>query len=70
MMREDLLALVTNKTTWTRRDFVASSVAADLVLAHRESANMTLENQTIGASPVPWHPGALRFFKEKGIAPR
>ena len=42
----------------------------DLVLAHRESANMTLENQTIGASPVPWHPGALRYFKEKGIAPR
>jgi len=42
----------------------------DLVLAHRESANMTLENQTIGASPVPWHPGAVRFFKEKGIAPR
>ena len=42
----------------------------DLVLAHRESANMTLENQTIGASPVPWHPGAIRFFKEKGIAPR
>lgn len=42
----------------------------DLVLAHRESANMTLENQAIGASPVPWHPGALRFFKEKGITPR
>ena len=42
----------------------------DLVLAHRESANMTLENQTIGASPVPWHPGALKFFKEKGITPR
>ena len=42
----------------------------DLVLAHRESENMTLENQTIGASPVPWHPGALRFFHEKGITPR
>lgn len=42
----------------------------DLVLAHRESANMTLENQTIGASPVPWHPGAVKFFKEKGISPR
>jgi TRAP transporter TAXI family solute receptor len=42
----------------------------DLVLAHRESENMTLENQTIGASPVPWHPGALRFFREKGITPR
>ncbi|HZN25652.1 MAG TPA: TAXI family TRAP transporter solute-binding subunit [Burkholderiales bacterium] len=43
---------------------------ADLVIAHRESANMTLENQTIGASPVPWHPGALRFFSEKGVAAR
>src|SRR5687768_10046617 len=43
---------------------------SELVLAHRESANMTLENQTIGASPVPWHPGALRYFKEKGIVPR
>ena len=43
---------------------------SDLVLAHRESANMTLENQAIVASPVPWHPGALRFFSEKGITPR
>ena len=40
---------------------------SDLVLAHRESENMTLENQTIGASPVAWHPGAIKFFKEKGI---
>lgn len=43
---------------------------SDLVLAHRESANMTLENQAIGASPVPWHPGAVRFFREKGITPK
>jgi TRAP transporter TAXI family solute receptor len=43
---------------------------SDLVLAHRESENMTLENQTIGASPVPWHPGAVKFFREKGITPR
>ena len=43
---------------------------ADLILAHRESENMTLENQTIGASPVPWHPGAVKFFREKGITPR
>lgn len=42
----------------------------DLVLAHRESENMTLENQTIGASPVPWHPGAVKFFREKGITPK
>ena len=43
---------------------------SDLVLAHRESENMTLENQTIGASPVAWHPGAIRFFKEKGVTAR
>jgi TRAP transporter TAXI family solute receptor len=43
---------------------------SDLILAHRESENMTLENQTIGASPVPWHPGAVKFFREKGITPR
>ena len=43
---------------------------SDLVLAHRESSNMTFENQQIGASPVPWHPGALGYFKEKGISPR
>ena len=43
---------------------------SELVLAHRESANMTLENQQIGASPVQWHSGALKYFKEKGISPR
>jgi TRAP transporter TAXI family solute receptor len=42
----------------------------ELVLAHRESSNMTLDNQQIGASPVPWHAGALKYFKEKGITPR
>lgn len=39
----------------------------DLVTAHRESANMTLENQTIGATAVPWHPGAVKYFAERGI---
>ncbi|MDP2241421.1 MAG: dienelactone hydrolase family protein [Burkholderiales bacterium] len=33
MMREDLLALVTNKETWTRREFVAGSLAAGFALA-------------------------------------
>ena len=39
----------------------------DLVIAHREAANMTLENQTIGATAVPWHPGAVKYFAERGI---
>jgi uncharacterized protein len=42
----------------------------DIVLAHKEAANMTLANQQIGASPIAWHSGALRYFKEKGIAPK
>jgi carboxymethylenebutenolidase len=33
MNREDMLALVTNKTGWTRRDFVASSLATGFALA-------------------------------------
>jgi uncharacterized protein len=44
--------------------------AQDIVLAHKEAANMTLANQQIGASPIAWHPGALRYFKEKGITPK
>ena len=39
----------------------------DIVNAHREAANMTLENQTIGATAVPWHPGAVKYFAERGI---
>ena len=42
----------------------------DIVTAHKEAANMTLANQQIGASPIAWHPGALKYFKEKGITPK
>ncbi|MCC6533678.1 MAG: TAXI family TRAP transporter solute-binding subunit [Burkholderiales bacterium] len=42
----------------------------EIVLGHREAANMTLANQQIGASPIAWHPGALKYFKEKGVTPR
>ena len=39
----------------------------DLVLAHKEAENIKLENQKTAASPIPWHPGALKYFKEKGV---
>jgi len=26
---------------------------------------MTLQAQTSGASPIPFHPGALKYFKER-----
>ncbi len=39
----------------------------DLVRTHKEAENIKLESQKTGASPVPWHPGALKYFAEKGI---
>ncbi|HZQ71865.1 MAG TPA: TAXI family TRAP transporter solute-binding subunit [Burkholderiales bacterium] len=39
----------------------------ELVRVHKEAENIRLENQKKDASPVPWHPGAVRYFAEKGI---
>jgi uncharacterized protein len=38
-----------------------------LVAVHKEAENFKLENQTKDKSPLPWHPGALKYFSEKGI---
>jgi TRAP transporter TAXI family solute receptor len=34
---------------------------------HKEAENFKLENQKAEASPVPWHPGAVKYFAEKGV---
>src|SRR5213082_865773 len=39
----------------------------DLVRTHKEAENIKLENQKKDASPIPWHPGAMKYFAEKGI---
>ena len=39
----------------------------DLVRTHKEAENIKLENQHKEASPIPWHPGAVKYFAEKGI---
>lgn len=39
----------------------------DLIIVHREAENFRLENQREAASPLPWHPGALRYYKERGV---
>jgi TRAP transporter TAXI family solute receptor len=39
----------------------------DLVRVHAEAVNIKLENQKTGASSIPWHPGAIKYFAEKGI---
>jgi TRAP transporter TAXI family solute receptor len=40
---------------------------ADLVAVHKEAASFSLENQVKGNSSVPWHPGAVKYFTEKGV---
>ena len=40
---------------------------ADLVAVHKEAESFSLSNQIQERSPVPFHPGALKYFKEKGI---
>jgi TRAP transporter TAXI family solute receptor len=47
------------KTIFDRKD--------DIVAVHKEAANFKLENQKAAASPIPFHPGALKYFAEKGV---
>ena len=47
------------KTIFDKRD--------DLIAVHKEAANFKLENQKASASPIPFHPGAVKYFAEKGI---
>ena len=39
---------------------------ADLVTVHQAAKEITLKSAVMG-SPVPFHPGALRYYKEKGV---
>jgi TRAP transporter TAXI family solute receptor len=57
-MDEKLVYEIT-KTLFERKD--------DLVKVHKDAAFLDLANQMSGASPLPFHPGALRYFKEKGL---
>jgi TRAP transporter TAXI family solute receptor len=40
---------------------------ADLVAVHGEAKSIDLANQMQKNSPIPWHPGAVKYFKEKGV---
>src|SRR4051812_34317196 len=47
------------KTIFDKRD--------ELIRVHKEAENIKLENQKKEASPIPWHPGAMKYFAEKGL---
>jgi TRAP transporter TAXI family solute receptor len=40
---------------------------ADLIAVHGEARNFTLENQVKSYSPIPWHPGAVKYMTEHGV---
>jgi hypothetical protein len=39
----------------------------ELVASHREISSLSFEHQAGGGSPIPFHPGAIRYFTEKGL---
>jgi len=47
------------KTIFDKRD--------DLIAVHKEAANFKLENQRAASSPIPFHPGAAKYFAEQGV---
>jgi TRAP transporter TAXI family solute receptor len=47
------------KTIFDKRD--------ELILVHKEAQNFDLKYQSSANSPIPFHPGAAKYFAEKGI---
>lgn len=43
---------------------------ADVVEAHKEGANISLDYQSKDRSPIPFHPGAIQYFAERGVRVR
>jgi TRAP transporter TAXI family solute receptor len=39
----------------------------DLVATHKEADTLSLDYQTNAHSPLPFHPGAIKYFTEKGV---
>ena len=55
----DQLAYDIVKTIFDKKD--------ELILVHGEARNFDLKYQKQSASPVPYHPGAAKYFAEKGV---
>lgn len=61
-VREDFspdLAYKLTKTMLEKRE--------DLARVHKEALNIKVDNQRSKFAGIPWHPGALKYFSEKGI---
>ena len=58
----DQMAYNIVKTLWESKP--------ELVTVHKEAMNIEMANQSNDISPIPFHPGAIRYYREKGIALR
>lgn len=47
------------KTIFEKRD--------ELILVHKEAQNFDLKYQNKESSPIPFHPGAIKYFAERGV---
>lgn len=56
---DDKTAYNIAKTIFEKRD--------ELIAVHKEAENFKLDNQKTAATPVPFHPGAAKYYTEKGI---
>jgi TRAP transporter TAXI family solute receptor len=56
---DEKLVYEITKTLFEKKD--------ELVRVHKDAGFLELANQATGASPIPFHPGAARYLKEKGI---
>ncbi len=68
MMREDLLALTASKTSWSRRDFVASSIAAGFAMAVQPVCAQTMittdtDGLTAGEVQIPTKDGNIPAYR-------
>ncbi|QJR12476.1 hypothetical protein DSM104443_03562 [Usitatibacter rugosus] len=56
---DEKLVYEITKTLFEKKD--------ELVKVHKDAMFLEMGNQMTGASPIPFHPGALKYFKEKGL---
>ena len=59
-------AKMTDKTAY---DIVKTFIEKrdELAAVHAEARNITLANQSMKNSPIPWHPGAVKYLAEQGV---
>jgi len=40
----------------------------DLIAVHKITADFSLDKQKSAATPIPFHPGAAKYFQERGAS--